>query len=91
MVRYKALPPMLPPRLLNREASAAYVGVCPVTFDAMVRIGLMPKPKVVFGRRVAWDVRELDSAIDRLPSVGEDSGIDTTWDDIDAPPTAPVR
>jgi len=43
----------------------------------------MPRAKRVTGRRVAWDVRELDSAVDRLPDV-EGSTPDETWRDIDA-------
>jgi len=86
MVRQLALPPTLPPRLINREASAAYVSVSPTTFDEMVQDGRMPPAKRLFGRRRAWDVRELDAAIDRLPS---DETVpphnDDTWNDVDAP------
>jgi len=83
------LPPTLPPRLISRDAAAAYVGVSPNTFDKMIADGLMPKPRQLTERRLAWDVQQLDAAIDRLPV---DGGIDTetdtttdhTWDDIDA-------
>jgi hypothetical protein len=37
MTRQVALPPTLAPRLINREAAAAYVCVSPNTFDEMVK------------------------------------------------------
>jgi predicted DNA-binding transcriptional regulator AlpA len=81
MARQIALPPTLPPRLVNREAAAAYVNVAPNTFDEMVAGGTMPRPKQLKGRRVAWDVHALNRAVDNLPTVG---GEDSTWADIDA-------
>ena len=83
------LPPTLPPRLIRRDAAAAYVGVSPNTFDKMIADGLMPKPRQLTERRLAWDVQQLDAAIDRLPVDGDaDADTDTTtdhsWDDIDA-------
>jgi predicted DNA-binding transcriptional regulator AlpA len=89
MTRQVALPPTLAPRLISREAAAAYVCVSPNTFDRMVEQGLMPKPKRLGDRRVAWDVRELDAAIDRLPT--ETAPDDETWSDIDAAQTPAVR
>ena len=83
MARPNALPPMLAPRLIDRAASAAYVSVCPNTFDQMVKDGRMPKPKVLSGRRIAWVVGDLDRAIDSLPVVGG-NGTDDTWDDSNA-------
>jgi predicted DNA-binding transcriptional regulator AlpA len=76
--RQSALPPTLAPRLINRDAAAAYVNVSPNTFDKMVDEGTMPKPKGPYGKRQAWDVRALDAAVDDLPTVG---GSDSTWDD----------
>lgn len=81
MARQSVLPPTLPPRLIAREAAAAYVNVSPVTFDEMVAEGQMPAPRWLVGRRRAWDVRELDAAVDRLPRADSDA----TWEDIDAP------
>jgi hypothetical protein len=52
-------------------------------FDLMVKEGRMPRAKRVTDRRIAWDVRELDSAVDRLPEV-EGPTTDETWSDIDA-------
>ena len=68
--RPATLPPTLPPRLISRDAAAAYVGVSPNTFDKMIADGLMPNPRQLTERRLAWDVRQLDAAIDRLPVDG---------------------
>jgi predicted DNA-binding transcriptional regulator AlpA len=81
-------PPTLLPRLICRDASAAYVGVSATTFDKMISDGLMPKPRRLTERRLAWDVRQLDAAIDRLPIDGDaeatTDATDHSWDDIDA-------
>jgi predicted DNA-binding transcriptional regulator AlpA len=83
-----ARPMALPPRLICREDAAAYVSVSPNTFDAMVADGRMPDPRRLTERRLAWDVRQLDAAIDRLPVDGDaETASDTTdhsWKDIDA-------
>lgn len=84
MPRQTALPPTLAPRLISREAAAAYVCVSPNTFDEMVRDGRMPRPRVLGRNRRAWDVRVLDAAVDRLPVQGDDAGSDETWGDVDA-------
>jgi hypothetical protein len=81
MTRQLALPPTLPPRLINRDAAAAYINVSPNTFDEMVKAAKMPGPKQLTTKRQAWDVRALDLAVDHLPQVGEDVTSDTTWDD----------
>jgi len=80
MANQMPLPPTLTPRLISREAAAAYVCVSPNTFDQMVKDGLMPRPKSLGARRKAYDVRELNHAIDILPSDGENI-CDKTWDD----------
>lgn len=77
MPRFTALPPNLPPRLISRAAAAAYVGVSPGTFDQKVKDGDMPQPKIINRRRL-WDVRELDAAIDALPSEGDKN----PWDEV---------
>ncbi len=82
MARQHALPPTLAPRLIGRNAAAAYVSLAPNTFDVMVRDGRMPKPRILTTGRKAWDVRLLDQAIDELPLDGEDAGSDDQgWDD----------
>jgi predicted DNA-binding transcriptional regulator AlpA len=90
--RQTALPPSLPPRLVSREVAAAYVCVSPNTFDQMVREGRMPRPKSLGSRRVAWDVRALDHAVDVLPFEGDHCRrTDDTWSDVDAPQAPSAR
>jgi predicted DNA-binding transcriptional regulator AlpA len=81
MARQNALPPTLAPRLIGREAAAAYVNVSRTTFDEMARDGRMPRPKRLAGRRKAWDVRALDAAVDDLEDCDNDND---TWDNVDA-------
>lgn len=79
MPNQDVLPPSLPPRLIARSIAAAYVGVSPNTFDQMIEGKLMPLPKMV-GKRKLWDVRELDRAVDELPS--DDDPIVNSWDKL---------
>jgi predicted DNA-binding transcriptional regulator AlpA len=79
MPKQAALPPTLPPRLIAREAAAAYVCVSPNTFDEMIQRKLMPKPRILGDKRRAWDVRELDAAADALPHDGEMAASDEGW------------
>jgi hypothetical protein len=51
----------------------------------------MPGPRSLGERRRAWDVRELDLAIDQLPLDGNSAGIDETWNDVDAPKATALR
>lgn len=82
MARQLALPPTLAPRLIGREAAAAYVSVAPNTFDVMVREGRMPRPRLLTAGPKAWDVPLLDQAVDGLPLDGEDAGASNDgWDD----------
>jgi predicted DNA-binding transcriptional regulator AlpA len=81
MPKQTALPSNLPPRLICRAAAAAYACVSPGTFDKMVDDGEMPRPKRLRDRRKAWDVRELDEAIDQLPTDAASSD-DDTWGDV---------
>jgi hypothetical protein len=73
MPKQNTLPPTLAPRLLAREPSAAYVCTSPNTFDVLVEKGVMPKPRILSAGRKAWDVRDLDAAVDRLPYDGADA------------------
>jgi len=79
MPRQVALPPTLPPRLIAREAAAAYVCVSPNTFDDLVDRKVMPKARRLGDKRLAWDVRELDAAADALPHDGKTDAIDDGW------------
>jgi hypothetical protein len=45
MTRQAALPPTLAPRLIGREAAAAYVSLAPNTFDELAKSGKMPRLK----------------------------------------------
>jgi hypothetical protein len=56
----------LVPRGLCRAEAAAYVGVSPSLFDAMVKDGRMPGPKRINSRCV-WDRRRVDLAFEALP------------------------
>lgn len=47
----------------DRKEAASYVGVSPTHFDRLVRIGKMPRPVVLLGRKV-WDRRALDRVLD---------------------------
>ena len=82
MARQSALPHSLAPRLIGKEAAAAYLAISTTKFDEMVRDGRMPRAKCIDKRRV-WDVRSLDAAADALPTEGGEE-IDTSWDDFDA-------
>lgn len=64
--RVDILPSSLPPRGLSRVEAAAYLGVSPSLFDAMVRDGRMPRPKRINARAV-WDRKNLDLYFDALP------------------------
>lgn len=68
-------------RMLNRAEAAAYTGVSPSTFDRMIADRMMPGPKRIY-RRVLWDVRALDSAIDALPGGAMDDGEVNDWDEV---------
>ena len=80
MPRYDALPPMLPPRGLCREAAAAYVGVSPTTFDKLVKTKRMPAPRCIDARRL-WDRHALDLVFDDLPTDGLDPS-PNPWDAV---------
>jgi predicted DNA-binding transcriptional regulator AlpA len=58
--------PSYPPRGMSRTEAAAYVGVSPSLFDAMVKDGRMPSPKRINSRTV-WDRFGLDAAFEALP------------------------
>jgi predicted DNA-binding transcriptional regulator AlpA len=69
------LPASLAPRGLSRTEAAAYVGVSPSLFDAMVKDGRMPRPKRINSRTV-WDRHLLDQAFEAL----DDNEIQNPWD-----------
>jgi predicted DNA-binding transcriptional regulator AlpA len=67
LAKASALPQNLPPFTLNRAEAAAYVGVSPNIFDAMVKKGDMPRPRAIGARRL-WIRDELERAARELPS-----------------------
>ena len=84
MPSHAALPPTLAPRLISREAAAAYVGVGTSKFDEMVVDGRMPRPRCI-DRRKVWDTRLIDAQIDELPIDRADAtNADNGWKDFDA-------
>jgi predicted DNA-binding transcriptional regulator AlpA len=78
MPRYDALPVNLPPRGLNRDAAAQYIGISVGKFDELVADGRMPKPVQIDGRKV-WDRKALDLAFDGL---GNGASSLNPWDEV---------
>jgi predicted DNA-binding transcriptional regulator AlpA len=78
MARHDFLPPNLPPRGLNREAAAQYIGIGVGMFDRMVKGGRMPRP-IRFGGRKVWDRCALDEAFDAF---GGAQRTKTGWEDF---------
>lgn len=79
-----ALPSTVPPRLLSREQAAEYVNLSANKFTELVAQGVMPQPKCLGDHRIAWDIRELNAAIDELPHRKSIVTQNDTWSDIDA-------
>lgn len=61
MTERRQLPAGMTPRLLSRDAAAAYCGVTAETFEAHIRRHIRP---VEIGARRLWDVRALDRWLD---------------------------
>ncbi len=70
------------PRGLNYELAAAYRGVSPNTFRAMVKAGTMPKPETC-GQRKIFDRHRIDEAWDRQDETEGDPLMEAL-DDIEA-------
>lgn len=72
---------------LNREQSAAFVGISPSLFDKMIEAGKMPHPRLMFGRNV-WDVDELVISFKAIPhkieemaeTINEEQSQGNAWD-----------
>jgi len=83
LTQQAAVPPtrILPvsPRGLSRTQAAAYVGVSPSLFDAMVKDGRMPQPKRI-NTRTIWDRTRIDEAFEALPG----GDISNPWDNAAA-------
>lgn len=65
---------------LSREEAAASVGISATKFDDLVRLGRMPRPRLIDSRKV-WDIDELRGAFKALPKDGEQEE-DQTWADV---------
>lgn len=78
-------PRPLEPRGLSRVEASAYLGVGASLFDGLVDAGLMPRPKMLRGRRV-WDRYALDRAFDDMPEVpaAAPDGNADPWSDVAA-------
>ena len=63
---------MVERRGFNREQAASYVGICATTFDKLIKDGLMPKAKKIYGRKV-WDKSALDEFFEKLPEEGKNA------------------
>lgn len=64
----KGDPYSYPPRGMNREEAARYIGVGTTKFDELIRDGRRPKGKRIDGR-VVWDRYKLDASFTDLPDV----------------------
>jgi hypothetical protein len=73
--RLSRLPDSLPPRGLDREQSAEYVGVSCTKFDEMRADGRIGPPKQVDGR-IVFDRHRLDKDFSHLPDAGPAGGRD---------------
>jgi predicted DNA-binding transcriptional regulator AlpA len=62
----------LTPLGLDRIQAAAYIGVSPSLFDAMVKDGRMPKGKRTGKVSVVWSRAALEQAFAALPNVDGD-------------------
>lgn len=60
-----------PPEALSRTEAAHHIGVGVTTFDSLVELGEMPRPRRFRNaRRVVWLRRELDQYLADLPVDG---------------------
>ena len=66
----------LAPRLLNRDAAAAYCGVSITHFFAHI---VTRVPPILIGRKRVWDVKAIDRWIDQQTGDGEISMSPEKW------------
>ena len=79
------LPANLPPLGLTLEEVAAFVGISPNKYKELERRKLMPRPRMMDGRRV-YDRELAHAAFKLLPIKDEDRNGSSTWEDIDHAP-----
>jgi hypothetical protein len=65
------LPPGLSPRLLIRDAAAAYLSISSAHFTAHVASAV---PPVAIGAALRWDIKALDRWLDQLAGIRNDPG-----------------
>jgi excisionase family DNA binding protein len=69
-------------RGLDAQEAAVYLSLSPSFFRQLVQEGLMPRPRVIKGRRI-WDIEELDIAFKAMPREGgEHNDTVDTWADF---------
>ena len=59
-----------PPRGLDHEAAARYVGISQTAFDDLLRLRKLPGPRQV-GPALIWDREELDAAFALFPAASQ--------------------
>jgi hypothetical protein len=81
MTRKRDIAAHLPVRRgLDENEAAVYLSLSPSFFRQLVQEGLMPRPRILKGRRI-WDVDDLDVAFKALPREGGTDAADT-WTDF---------
>jgi predicted DNA-binding transcriptional regulator AlpA len=60
-------------RLVTKTIAAEYVGVGTIKFTELVDTGVMPKPIYLSERKIMWDKKDLDAAIESL-KISAESG-----------------
>ena len=78
-------------RGLDENEAAVYLSLSPSFVRKLVGEGLMPRPRVIGGRRI-WDIEELDLAFKSMPREGGDHDpifvaeghgeVPNPWDDV---------
>jgi hypothetical protein len=71
-------------RGLSESEAAIYLSLSVTFFRALVRQGIMPRPRVAGGRKI-WDVEELDAAFRELPREGDEPAptLGDSWSDFE--------
>jgi predicted DNA-binding transcriptional regulator AlpA len=75
-IRRNALPTGLVPRLLNRDAAAAYCGISTAHFLAHLSPHV---PPILIGRKRVWDVSAIDRWLDQRSGTGQGTFSPEQW------------
>ncbi|MEO0681112.1 MAG: hypothetical protein AAF192_11930 [Pseudomonadota bacterium] len=65
--------PWTPCGAVRRDHAAKFCGLSATTFDAMVRDGVLPQPRLLGERIKVWLIADLEAALASLPPAGGDS------------------